>query len=158
MNPTLEHTTDFVVRRLRPGDLERVIALDARIVGRSRHGFLAHKLQVNLLQSSVQVSLGVELDGSLVGFLFARVWTGEFGATDPVAVLDTLGIHPDFQGRGLGRALVEQLVTNLRGLGVRALRTEAGWEDQDLLRFFHDQGFAPAPRLCLELALTGAAP
>jgi predicted N-acetyltransferase YhbS len=153
MDTSLENTTDFVVRRLRPGDLTRVIALDARIVGRSRHGFLAHKLEVNLLQSSVQVSLGVEVDGSLVGFLFARVWTGEYGATDPVAVLDTLGVHPDFQGRGLGHALVGQLATNLRGLGVHALRTEVGWEDQGLLRFFHDQGFAPAPRLCLELDL-----
>jgi predicted N-acetyltransferase YhbS len=153
MDTRLEERTESVVRRLRPGDLERVVALDARIVGRSRHGFLAHKLQVNLLQSSVQVSLGAEVDGSLVGFLFARVWTGEYGATDPVAVLDTLGVHPDFQGRGLGRALIEQLVTNLGGLGVRTLRTEVGWEDQELLRFFHARGFAPAPRLCLELAL-----
>ena len=153
MENLLENPTGFVVRRLRPGDLERVIALDARIVGRPRHGYLSHKLQVNLLQSSVQISLGVEVDGSLVGFLLARVWTGEFGATDPVAVLDTLGIHPDFQGQGLGHALLDQLATNLRGLGVSSLRTEVAWEDQDLLRFFHEMRFVPAERLCLELDL-----
>lgn len=153
MENLLEETTEFVVRRLRPDDLARVIALDARVVGRSREGYLTHKMEVNLLQSSVQISLGVEVDGSLLGFLLARVWTGEFGATDPVAVLDTLGVHPDFQGRGLGHALMEQLAMNLRGLGVTKLRTELSWDDQGLLRFFHDQGFAPAPRLCLELDL-----
>jgi ribosomal protein S18 acetylase RimI-like enzyme len=153
MENVLEQETDFVVRRLRPTDLERVVALDALVVGRSRRAYLSHKVEVNLLESSVQISLGVEVDGSLVGFLLARVWTGEFGATDPVAVLDTIGIHPDFQGRALGPAMMDQLAMNLRGLGVGQLRTELSWEDQDLLRFFHGQGFAPAPRLCLELDL-----
>lgn len=104
-------------------------------------------------QSSVQVSLGVEVEESLVGFLFARVWTGEFGTAEPVAVLDTLGVHADFQGQGLGRALLEQLATNLRGLGVSALRTEVSWDDQDRMRFFHEAHFRPAQRLCLELGL-----
>jgi ribosomal protein S18 acetylase RimI-like enzyme len=146
----------IVVRRLAPRDLERVIELDARTAGRSRRGYIEHKLEVSLLESSLDASLGAELDGSLVGFLLARVWTGEFGATEPAAVLDTIGVHPDFQGLGVGCALLHQLCTNLRGLGVRSLRTEADWEAQDLLRFFHREGFRPAPRLSLELDLSGA--
>jgi len=151
---TLENGTDIVVRRLRPTDLDRVVDLDERVVGHSRRSYLEHKLKVNLLESSIEVSLGAELDGSLVGFLLARVWTGEFGATDPVAVLDTMGVHPDFQGRGVGRALIDQLAMNLHGLGVGVLRTEVGWEAQVLLRFLHHEGFVPAPRISLELDLT----
>lgn len=153
MESSVEEGTDIVVRRLRPTDLERVVDLDARVTGRSRRDYLEHKLRVNLLESSIEVSLGAELDASLVGFLLARVWTGEFGATEPVAVMDTIGVHPDFQGQGVGQALLDQLRVNLRGLGVGTLRTEVGWEAQDLLRFFHDQGFAPARRLSLELDL-----
>lgn len=141
------------VRRLRPTDLARVVALDALVTGRERRGYFEHKLQTNLLDSSVEVSLGAEVDGSLVGFLLARVWTGEFGATEPVAVLDTLGVHPDFQQRGVGDALTDQLTTNLRGLDVSVLRTEVDWGSFELLRFFHRRGFRPAARVCLDLDL-----
>lgn len=145
------------VRRLRPGDLGRVVALDALVSGHERRGYLEHKLATHLLDSSVEVSLGAEVDGILVGFLLARVWTGEFGATEPVAVLDTLGVQPAFQHRGIGEALLDQLATNLRGLEVRRLRTEVDWNAFPLLGFFHGQGFRPAPRLCLELDLAGHA-
>ena len=142
-----------LVRGLRPADLGRIVALDALITGRERRGYFEHKLATNLLDSSVEVSLGAEVDGILVGFLLARVWTGEFGATEPVAVLDTLGVQPAFQHRGIGAALLDQLATNLRGLEVAILRTEAAWNDFALLRFFHHHGFHPAARVCLDLAL-----
>ncbi len=142
------------VRRLRASDLERVVALDALVTGRARHGYFLYKLKTNLLDTSVEVSLGAEFDGILVGFLLARVWTGEFGLTEPVAVLDTIGVHPDFQRRHIGEALVDQLRTNLKALNVATLRTEVGWDEVDLLRFFQHHGFRPAPRLCLDLDLT----
>lgn len=142
------------VRRLNRNDLERVVALDAQVSGRERRGFFEHKLKENLLDTSVQVSLGAEIDGILVGFLLARVWTGEFGLTDPVAVLDTIGVQPAFKKQGIGEALLEQLATNLQGLNVSSLRTEVAWDRFELLRFFHHHGFRPAPRLCLALDLT----
>lgn len=143
------------VRRLRPADLDRVIALDALVTGRERRGYFVHKLEENLLDTSVQVSLGSEMDGILVGFLLARVWTGEFGVTDPVAVLDTIGVQPAFQQHGVGDALLDQLATNLRGLNVSTLRTEVAWDQFALLRFFHHHGFKPAARVCLDLDLAG---
>ena len=68
-------------------------------------------------------------------------------------MLDTLGVHPARRGHGVGRALMRQLCTNLLGLGIRALQTEVGWENQELLAFFHHEGFRPAQRLCLDLDL-----
>lgn len=150
---TITGAPPCTVRRLKPADLARVIEIDAKVVGRPRRGYFEHKLALNLLDSSVEVSLGAEVDGTLVGFLLARVWYGEFGETEPVAVLDTLAVHPLFQGRGIGAALVEQLSTNLRGLHVDTLRTEASWDAFDLLSFFREQGFRPAQRVCLDLNL-----
>jgi len=141
----------IVVRGLRPEDLEAVIALDAKNVGRSREEYFKVKLQQNLAETGIKVSLAAESDGCFAGFLLARVFYGEFGTLEPVAVLDTLGVRPELQGRGIGRALVRQLHTNLLGLGVTRLRTEVDWDDQPLLRFFHHEGFRPAPRLCLDL-------
>jgi ribosomal protein S18 acetylase RimI-like enzyme len=143
-----------VVRNLRPGDLEAVIALDARIVGRRREDYFRVKLQQNLSETGIKVSLAAERGGLFCGFLLARVYYGEFGLLEPVAVLDTLGVHPGFRGQGVGAALLRQLRVNLGGLGVSKLQTEVGWDDFALLGFFHHQGFRPASRFCLDLDLT----
>lgn len=146
------------VRRLRPSDLEAVIALDAKNVGRRRDEYFKVKLQQNLVETGIQVSLAAELDRCFCGFLLARVFYGEFGTLEPVAVLDTLDVHPDFRRRGVGRALLRQLRVNLRGLGVGRLQTEVAWDDQALLGFFHGEGFRPAERLCLDLDLAEPPP
>jgi GNAT superfamily N-acetyltransferase len=142
-----------VVRQLRPQDLEAVIALDAKAVGRRREEYFKLKLKQALSDTGIQMSLGAELDGIFAGFLLARVYYGEFGAPEPVAVLDTMGVHPDFRGRGVASDLIDQLRTNLLGLGIRTLQTEVSWQNPGLLAFFQREGFQPAPRFCLDLDL-----
>ena len=145
--------SDVMVRNLRPSDLEAVIALDAKNVGRRREEYFRVKLQQNLAETGIKVSLAAEVDGGLVGFLLARVYYGEFGQTERAAVLDTIDVHPSFRGRSVGAALIDQLRTNLFGLGVTSLRTEVSWSDLQLLGFFQHEGFVPAARLCLELQI-----
>jgi ribosomal protein S18 acetylase RimI-like enzyme len=144
---------EILVRRLMPADLDAVVRLDAKVTGRSRSEYFKLKLKENLAETGIKVSLAAELDGAFVGYLLARVYYGEFGLMEPAAVLDTLGVHPEFQHQGVGAALVRQLCTDLRGLGVGRLQTEVSWEDLDVLAFFTHEGFRPAPRLCLDLEL-----
>ncbi|HEX5131345.1 MAG TPA: GNAT family N-acetyltransferase [Candidatus Krumholzibacteria bacterium] len=150
-----ERVSHVVVRNLRPADLDAVIALDAKNVGRRRDDYFRVKLQQNLAETGIKVSLAAEVDGAFAGFLLARVYYGEFGQTEPVAVLDTIDVNPAFRGQGVGNALLEQLRTNLAGLGVGCLRTEVGWDELPLIGFFQHAGFHPAARLCLDLDLTG---
>ncbi len=151
MGQTSERGTDVVVRGLRPQDLQAVIALDAKTTGRRRDEFFKMKLQQNLAETGIKVSLAAEVDGIFCGFLLARVYYGEFGLPEPAAVLDTLDVHPDFRHRGVGGALLGQLRANLVGLNVATLRTEVSWDDLELLGFFRHEGFRPAARLCLDL-------
>jgi len=148
--PTMD---DLTIRNLRAADADAVVRIDARIVGRRRDEFFRVKLQQAAADTGVAVSLVAEIDGLPVGFLLARVYYGEFGMAEPAAVLDVFGVHPDFRGRHVGAALLEQLRTNLVGLGIRRLQTEVGWESPDLITFFHHEGFVPAPRWCLDLDL-----
>jgi ribosomal protein S18 acetylase RimI-like enzyme len=143
----------IVVRGLKPEDLEAVIVLDAKNVGRRREDYFKFKLQQNLTETGIKVSLAAETDGCFCGFLLARVYYGEFGTLEPVAVLDTLDVNPDFRRQGIGAALLGQLCKNLRALNVSRVRTEVGWDNQELLAFFHRKGFRPAERLCLDLDL-----
>ncbi len=157
MDRTEAHERDLpTIRRLRPKDLEAVIALDAANVGRRREEYFKLKLAQNLAETGIEVSLAAEVDGAFAGFLLARVFYGEFGMTEPVAVLDTLAVHPRLQRHGVGDGLLRQLRTNLLGLGIRKLQTEVAWDDQQILQFFHREGFRPAPRLCLEQDLENA--
>jgi GNAT superfamily N-acetyltransferase len=142
-----------LIRQLHPRDLEAVIALDAKVSARRREEYFKLKLKQAFSDTGIQVSLGAEVEGLFVGFLLARVYYGEFGALEPVAVLDTMGVHPDFRGRGVGSELVDQLRTNLLGLGIRTLQTEVSWRNPEMLAFFHHEGFQPAPRFCLDLDL-----
>lgn len=144
---------DLVIRNLAPSDQEALVRIDARIVGRRRDEFFRVKLRQAAADTGVAVSLVAELDGMVVGFVLARVYYGEFGIAEPVAVLDVFGVHPDFRGRHVGAALVGQLRTNLLGLGIGHLQTEVAWDSPDLITFFQHEGFVPAPRLCLDLNL-----
>jgi ribosomal protein S18 acetylase RimI-like enzyme len=151
---TLDARADnVVVRHLRPSDLDAVIALDAKNVGRRRDEFFKLKLKQALSDTGITVSLPAELDRLFVGFLLARVFYGEFGVTERVAVMDVIDVHPDFRGHHVGSALLDQLRTNLLGLGIHILQTEVGWDNHDLLAFFRHEGFVMAQRLCLDLDL-----
>lgn len=151
-----EEFEEVVVRQLRPKDLEAVVALDAKNIGRRREEYFKVKLQQALAETGIQVSLAAECEGAFAGFLLCRVFYGEFGSVEKIAVLDTFGVHPDFQRRGVGRALMRQLRTNLLGLGIPTVQTQVSWGNQELLHFFQHVGFVPAPRVALDLDLEAA--
>lgn len=146
-------TLDVVVRNLTSADLDAVIMLDAKNVGRRRDEFFKLKLKQALADTGITVSLAAEVKGSFVGFLLARVFYGEFGVTERVAVMDVIDVHPAFRGLHVATALLEQLRTNLEGLGIGVLRTEVGWENTELLGFFRREGFVMAQRVCLDMNL-----
>jgi ribosomal protein S18 acetylase RimI-like enzyme len=97
----------------------------------------------------VRVSLVAERDGRPVGFIMARVDFGEFGRMEPTAVMDTIGVDPDYRQQGIGRALLSQLLVNLMTLRIERIRTELDWRDRDLLAFLDRCGFWPSQQLCL---------
>ena len=138
------------VRSMQESDLRALIAIDRRITGRDRSSYFERKFADALNESNVRVSLVAELDGVTVGFIMARVDLGEFGRLEPAAVLDTIGVNPDYRGRGVGRALLSQLLVNLATLRVEIVRTELDWRDRELITFLDRCGFRPSQQLCFD--------
>jgi ribosomal protein S18 acetylase RimI-like enzyme len=141
------------VRSMTERDLRSLVTIDRRITGRDRAAYFQRKLADALTESDVCVSLVAELDGGPVGFIMARVDLGEFGQVETTAVIDTIGVDPDYQNKGVGRALVSQLLTNLGTLRVEKVRTEVDWQDHDLLAYLDRNGFLPAQQLCFDQPL-----
>jgi len=146
----LDHVT---VRRLESRDLEAVLKIDAQHSKRSRRGYYERKFAEATRESGVTISLAAELDGRLAGFLIGRLYYGEFGMPEPVAIVDSIGVDAEQAHRHVGSALFAQLETNLRGLRVTTVRTEVEWSDFGLLGFLKSRGFAPVPVLTLEKRL-----
>ena len=144
------------VRTMVESDLRSLIAIDRRITGRDRSAYFRRKLAEALHESDVRVSLVAERDGGPVGFIMARVDLGEFGRFEPTAVMDTIGVDPDYRDQGVGRALLSQLLINLMTLRVEQIRTEIDWHDRELLAFLDHCGFHPAQQLCFEHTVVAA--
>ena len=88
------------VRSMAEGDLRALVSIDRRITGRDRADYFQRKLNEALTELDVRVSLVAELDGGAVGFIMARVDLGEFGRVETTAVIDTIGVDPDYQEKG----------------------------------------------------------
>jgi len=146
--------TDAVpVRELRKDDLAAIVKIDKASTGRPRAEYYEAKVRQAIDEPKLRTSLVAEQDGHVVGFLLARLFYGEFGRTEAVAVIDSVGVDPAFRGRHVGQALLRQLVLNLTALRVERIETEVDWQQFDLLSFLARNGFRPAPRLCLERVL-----
>jgi ribosomal protein S18 acetylase RimI-like enzyme len=141
------------VRAMTERDLRALVAIDQRITGRKREAYFQGKLAEALRESDIRVSLVAECDGVPAGFIMARVDLGQFGRIDPVAVIDTIGVDPDYGGQGVGRALLSQLLVNLATLRVERVRTELGWRERELLSFLDRCGFQPSQELSFDRAI-----
>jgi ribosomal protein S18 acetylase RimI-like enzyme len=135
------------VRAMHPGDLADIVRIDRSITGRNREAYMRGKLDEAMLDSAIRVSLTARLDQTIAGYLMASADLGDFGRTEPVAVIDTLGVDPDCAHRGVGHALLSQLFANLGALRIERVETVVAPGDLALLGFLYDVGFAPSQRI-----------
>lgn len=139
-----------VVRQLQPADLSRLIRMDEAIHGRRRGEWFERRLKLAMQDTDIRISLGAEKGGLLVGALMGAVHFGEFGVLEPIAVLDTVLVDPEYARAGVATEMFAEYVQALRGLRIARIRTEVDWNDTDLVTFFAKVGFRPVARLVLE--------
>jgi predicted N-acetyltransferase YhbS len=141
--------------RRREEDMDAIVDIDAKVLGQRRPVYYERKCALALDDARQLVtSLVAEQDDQVIGFIMGNVYLGEFGIPETTASLDTIGVHPDYQGQGLAIELMKEFVTNLEKAGVERIYTLVNWNDWDLLRFFEKSGFVPAKMLNLELQIT----
>ncbi|HZW37080.1 MAG: GNAT family N-acetyltransferase [Deltaproteobacteria bacterium] len=138
------------LRPLLPDDLDRVSEIESRIAGRPRRGFLEKRFAVAAATPDGFLTCAALEGDVLLGYGFARLREGEFGASGVVADLDVIGVDPDAQGRGIGRAVLSCIERQMKQRGLAALRTQIDWTDHGMIRFFSSAGFRLAPGRIIE--------
>ena len=140
------------VRTLKKEDLDAIVKIDEMVLGESRKDYWVRRLGLMNIPSS-QISLVAELQGEVVGFILGDVSGWEFGVPETIGWMDTIGVAPPYQKRGVATALAHELIKNLQAIGVRTIYTLVSWDNWDLLQFFHAMGFTRGDMINLELKI-----
>ena len=142
------------MRVMKSDDLNAVVAIDTLVSKQERRQYFERKIEsVTNNPHNINTSLVAEVDGKVVGFIMGDVYFGEYGVPETSATIDTIGVHPDCQNRGVAHDLMDQFLTNMKAVGVSRVYTLVNWNDFTLERFFASHKFQPSKRINLELQL-----
>lgn len=133
-------TGNLSIRVMRQKDISVIAAIDKRVLGKERREYWAQKLEHSRRESPI-TPLVAEMDGKVVGFIIGYTSWWEYGVPDNIGWVDTIGVDPLFQKKGVARALAGELFKNFKKLGVDTVYTMVDWRGGDLLRFFGAMGF-----------------
>jgi ribosomal protein S18 acetylase RimI-like enzyme len=117
---------------------ERIFSID-RHVGR-----LARPVgYVDLIKGDVSelLELGVvaEIEDHVRGFILGRIaHVGQAGTE--MGIIPILGVHPDYQRRGIATKLVDAICDKFRSRGIKRIRIDVDRHDKDLLAFVEHMG------------------
>jgi N-acetylglutamate synthase-like GNAT family acetyltransferase len=98
-------------------------------------------------------SLVAEVDNVVQGFIMGTVSGWEFGVPNTIGWIDTIGINPAYQHKGVATFLFASIVKEFKKDGVENIYTLVKWEDWDLMSFFKTIGFTRGDMINLEYKL-----
>ena len=131
--------TGLSIRPLTTGDLEAILEIDRKVLGKTRRDYWK---KIELPNPRYPLScLVAEIDGKVIGFIVGEVSGWEFGIPNTIGWITTIGVDPSYQHRGVARRLSEEFIKNLKAIGVTIVYTLVNWNDWDVLKFFHAMGF-----------------
>jgi len=143
------------VRLMKAEDFEAVVRIDEKVLKASRPEYYRLRFE-KLFQSNdyLPASLVAEdADATVVGFIMGELFIGEYGISREKATLDTIGVDPNYQHRGIGKILINEFMDHLRTLGVQKVNTLVDWNDSKLIQFFSANQFSLSKTINLDRTL-----
>ena len=143
------------IRLMKAEDFDAVVRIDEKVLKVSRTEY--YEMRFDKLFNSkdfLPTSLvAEEEDGTVVGFVMGELYMGEYGIFQEEARLDTIGVDPDHQHKGIGKQLINEFMDHVKTLGVQKINTLVDWNDSVLMRFFSANQFSPSKSINLERSL-----
>lgn len=142
--------TNPIIRPLRKEDYVQIAEIDKKTTGRDRLNYWRLRTEIALTESSV-ISLVAEVDGKIVGFILGYIGGWEYTAPENVGWINTIVVTPEYQRRGIGQMLFNEMVEYMKKSGIKSIYAFVYWRDFDLLRFFDSIGFEKGDMINLKL-------
>ena len=143
------------IRLMKTDDFDAVVRIDEKVLKASRPEYYEMKFE-KLFKSKDYLPTSLvaeEEDGTVVGFVMGVLYMGEYGIFQEEATLDTIGVDPYYQHKGIGKQLINEFMDHLKTLGVQKINTLVDWNDSKLIHFFSANQFSPSKSINLERRL-----
>jgi ribosomal protein S18 acetylase RimI-like enzyme len=144
------------IRPVRRGDLDRIVAIDARATGIEKRAYWQSVYRRYGVPSATgRQFLVADAGARVVGFVIGEVRDWEFGSP-PCGWVFGINVEADARLAGIGTRLLAAIYAGFRRAGVRTVRTMLGRDNNLVLSFFRSQGMMTGPFIPLEMDLAEA--
>ena len=130
---------NFIIRSIKIEDADDIASIQASIT-KSPAKIDFRQVIEEQVQRDKGASFVAEVDNRIVGFMISYIVYGGFGL-EKSAWIATLGVDPQFMGRGMGKRLAEEILGVCRDRGIKYVFTSVRWDSVDLLSFFKTLDF-----------------
>ncbi|MBI2908815.1 MAG: GNAT family N-acetyltransferase [Chloroflexi bacterium] len=119
---------------------ERILTIDKKLTELRRATSYA-ELITGDASGLLEFGFVAESEGRVRGFILGR--TADVGQPPTRAgLILILGVHPDYERRGIGRRLVNAICEKFRSEGIKTVRIGIDQRDKQLIGFFERMGFS----------------
>ena len=132
------------IRRMERSDIHDVLTLYRTIGGSERDVIDYTDLASVNPGTPPDVSFVAEVDGKIVGSSINRSWFLMVPLTE-VCIIHSILIHPDYQGRGIGRKLIQALLYHCQMEDISTVRMLIPEGNKELQDLFEREGFKRSP-------------
>jgi N-acetylglutamate synthase-like GNAT family acetyltransferase len=131
--------TGIDIRDMGEEDVEGILSIERDVKGNSRAVTYA-PVPDSCVGGEIGSSVVAEENGRIVGFVLGRVVSSPLESGD-IAWIELIGIHPEYQSKGIGKRMVEAWKDRCRAKGIRKVHIMVNWRDWWMQSFFVSLGF-----------------
>lgn len=129
---------EVIIRRMTEADLDRIKDIDRALVGPDRALSWPLRVEAHWWVYRPMMNFVAEIGDEVVGFLLGDIRGAEYGV-DTSGWIDMMGVVPKYQGREVGRMLVEAFCEECQKNEVR-VRVVVREDDKRLISFWTSVG------------------
>jgi ribosomal protein S18 acetylase RimI-like enzyme len=131
---------NFQIRKIDEGDAKDIERISSLISKESAVIDFTPVIKQQKDEISRRASIVALIDNKVIGYMISNVLHAGFGL-DKSAWIISMGVDPDFMGRGIGRKLAEEILSIYKSENINYVFSSVIWDSIDLLSFFKTLGF-----------------
>ncbi len=139
------------IRPMAEDDISDVLAIDRELVGNRRVLTYADPVE-SYIGGTLSASWVAEVSDKVVGFALCRIVEPGLGTVGG-AWIELIGVDPNGQHQGVGKALISQLLAHCREKNLQQVSIIANRHDDVLRDFFTSLGFKQGDAISYTLRL-----